>query len=410
MSSIAVIGAGVSGLTAAYVLGRKHEVTLFEANNYLGGHTDTQSVVVAGEKIHVDTGFIVYNDRTYPHFIQLLDQLGCPGIPTEMSFSMNRTGLEYNGHTLNSLFAQRSNVFRPSFWRMVLDILRFNKEAVSLAPNEPRTIGEYLEQEGYSTYFRHDYILPMAAAIWSTGHERVSEFPIRALAQFFENHGLLSIKNRPQWRIVEGGSQAYVEAMKPYIADARVEQAVASVSRTRSGVNLVLESGEEHAFDEVVIATHSDQALEMLTDPSTEEREILGSIHFSSNEACLHTDTSLLPSRKLAWASWNYHLTNENIDKATLTYNMNILQHIKSEETVLVTLNDDGRIDPKKVLKKIDYAHPQYNHAMLEAQQRKHEISGKNRTYYCGAYWQFGFHEDGVNSALDVCQHFGLSL
>ncbi len=410
MSSIAVIGGGVSGLTAAYILGREHEVTLFEANSYLGGHTDTQEVLVAGELIHVDTGFIVYNDRTYPNFIKLLDRLGCAGIPTEMSFSMNRAGLEYNGHTLNSLFAQRSNLFRPSFWRMVFDILKFNKAAVSLNPDETRTIGEYLAQEGYSSTFCHDYLLPMAAAIWSTGHQGVSDFPIKALAQFFENHGLLSIKNRPQWRVVKGGSHAYIEAMKPALADARTGQAVVGVSRTKSGVELVLESGDEFVFDEVVMATHSDQALQMLTDPSASERQILGSIRFTPNKACLHTDTSLLPARKLAWASWNYHRTNENIDKATLTYNMNILQHIKSDETVMVTLNDNGRIDPEKVLKKIDYAHPHYDQAMLDAQQRKHEISGKNRTHYCGAYWRFGFHEDGVNSALDVCRQFGLSL
>ncbi len=409
MASIAVVGSGISGLTAAWVLSRKHQVTIFEAGNYLGGHTNTHELEIEGRTVHVDTGFIVYNDRTYPNFIRLLNQTGCRGIATEMSFSVHRPGLEYNGHDLNTLFAQRRNIVRPSFWRMLRDILRFNRDVVGLDSRDRRTIGEFLGEEGYSQEFQRDYLLPMAAAIWSTGRTRIREFPLYPLATFFRNHGLVSLKDRPQWRVVEGGSNTYVRAMADRFRDVHLNTPVVGISRKPDHVDVHL-GGQSLSFDEVVIATHSDQALAMLEDPSDGETDILGAMGYERNQAVLHTDASVLPRRRLAWASWNYHLDAAGTDRATLTYNMNILQHLPVERDILVTLNDEGRIDPEKILKKISYEHPRYDLKMMDAQKRWNEISGRNRTHYCGAYWRFGFHEDGVVSALDVCRQFGMEL
>jgi uncharacterized protein len=408
MAKIAVIGSGIAGLTSAYLLAQQHQVTVYEASNYLGGHTHTHAIELDGKPVTVDTGFIVYNDRTYPNFIRLLDRLGCTGRATEMSFSVNRPGLEYNGHNINTLFAQRSNLVNARFLGMLLDILRFNRNVPSIGNEDDRILGEYLSDEHYGEAFQQDYLVPMAAAIWSTGDTDVRHFPIRSLAHFFVNHGLVDLKNRPQWRVVTGGSNSYVKAMQSQIGEVKLRSPVNRILRASDHV-LVESQGQQLQFDEVVIAVHSDQALRLLGDPSREELEILAPMRYSSNEATLHTDNSLLPKRRLAWASWNYHAGKQK-EKATLTYNMNILSHIESDRDVLVTLNDDGQIDPEKVLETLRYDHPVFNQEMIASQHRHAEISGVNRTHYCGAYWRYGFHEDGVVSALNVCKGFGVSL
>jgi predicted NAD/FAD-binding protein len=408
MARIAVVGSGISGLTAAYVLARDHQVTVIEKNDYLGGHTHTHAIELEGKQLHVDTGFIVYNDRTYPNFIRLLDQLGCKGRNTEMSFSVNRPGLEYSGQNLNTLFAQRSNLVNKNFLRMVLDILRFNRNASLIDSDDNRSLGEYLSDEHYSAAFQQDYILPMAAAIWSTGDADVIDFPIRSLAHFFIHHGLVDLTNRPQWKVVTGGSHSYVKAMRSQIGEVMLSTPIERIERTSEHV-LLTARGQQHQFDEVVLAVHSDQALRLLGDPSPQELEVLSPMRYVSNVATLHTDSSLLANRKLAWASWNYH-AGQQAQNATLTYNMNILSHIESKSDVLVTLNDGGEIDPTKILKTVSYHHPFFNQEMMSSQRRHTEISGVNRTHYCGAYWGYGFHEDGVVSALKVCERFGVSL
>ena len=408
MAKIAVIGSGIAGLTSAYLLAKNHEVTVYESNDYLGGHTHTHLIEVGGKQVWVDTGFIVYNDRTYPNFLRLLQQLGCAGSPTEMSFSVSRAGLEYNGHSINTLFAQRSNLLNFNFLRMLRDILRFNKDAQTIKSDDKRSLGEYLSDEGYSQTFQEDYLVPMSAAIWSTGDSKVREFPIFPLSRFFVNHGLVSLKNRPQWRVVVGGSHRYVKALESQIGEVMLSTHVERIQRRGDHV-LVTAGGQKDQYDEVVIAVHSDHALNLLDDPSDKELEIFSAMDYSSNKVTLHTDISLMPQRKLAWASWNYH-TRKQTEKATLTYNMNILSHIETEEQVLVTLNDEGNINPDKIIKTVCYEHPVFNHGMLASQKRHGEISGVNRTHYCGAYWHYGFHEDGVVSALNVCKKFGVSL
>ena len=408
MAKIAVVGSGISGLTSAYLLSRDHQVTVYEASDYLGGHTHTHVIELEGRQLNVDTGFIVYNDRTYPNFISLLDQLGCTGLATEMSFSVNRPGLEYNGHSINTLFAQRRNLVNPRFLGMLLDILRFNRNAPAIGIEDDRSLGEYLSDEHYGAAFQQDYLVPMAVAIWSTGDTDVRHFPVRSLAHFFVNHGLVSLKNRPQWRVLAGGSHSYVKAMQSKIGEIKLSTPVNRIERAAEHV-LLEAKGEERRFDAVVIAVHSDQALGLLEDPSPQELEVLSPMRYSSNIATLHTDSRLLPKRKLAWASWNYHAAKQR-EKATLTYNMNILSHIESNSDVLVTLNDAGEIDSEKILKTVHYEHPIFNHEMMLSQNRHAEISGVNRTHYCGAYWHYGFHEDGVVSALNVCKGFGVSL
>lgn len=410
MARIAIIGSGISGLTCAYLMRDQHEVTLFEANDYLGGHTHTHNIQVDQQDVIVDTGFIVYNDRTYPNFMRLLKELGCTGNPTEMSFSVkdDQDNLEYNGHNLNTLFAQRSNLVRPSFWLMVRDILRFNRLARILPSDERSSLDEYLEKHRFGRHFRDQYLYPMAAAIWSTGDKAVGQFPVRSLVDFFVNHGLVDLKNRPQWFVVNGGSNQYVKAMEPHLQDVRLSTSVTSIKRYDDKV-MIQAGGQEETFDQVIIATHSDEALAMLAEPTSAEKAVLGSIQYTKNTAYLHTDITRLPRRKLAWASWNYLIPASSIqDVARLTYNMNILQHIPTDTQVLVTLNDPD-IQADKIIDQFQYSHPFYSQKTLNAQARHSEISGVNQTHYCGAYWSYGFHEDGVKSALRVCAQLGVN-
>lgn len=413
---IAIIGSGVAGLTSAYLLNRNHAITVFEASDWIGGHTHTVDVQVDGQSYAVDTGFIVFNDWTYPNFIRLLSQLGVGFKATEMSFSVSDpiSGVEYNGHNLNSLFAQRRNLLSPKFWGMVRDILRFNREALNDL-NQQRiasemTLGDYLKANGYSERFIQHYIVPMGAAIWSMSLNDMLGFPLQFFVRFFKNHGLLSVSDRPQWCVIEGGSSSYVapltESFKQHI---RLNCAVTRVERDGDGVTVHSAAGSER-FDKVVFACHSDQALALLAAPTPTEQAILGALPYADNDVVLHTDTRLLPKRPLAWASWNYRLGGPVDQPAAVTYDMNILQGIQSDTTFCVSLNQTAAIDPSKILARYTYAHPQYSLAGMAAQARWEELLGANHSYFCGAYWANGFHEDGVVSALRVAREFGEAL
>ncbi|WP_110968843.1 NAD(P)/FAD-dependent oxidoreductase [Pseudomonas huaxiensis] len=413
---IAIIGSGIAGLTCAHLLSRHHEVTVFEAADWIGGHTHTVDVQWQGQHYAVDTGFIVFNDWTYPNFIRLLDHLGVASRPTEMSFSVHdpQTGLEYNGHDLDSLFAQRSNLLSPGFWGMLRDILRFNRQVLadldSGRIDAATTLGDYLRAQRYGQRFIDHYVVPMGSAIWSMSRADMLGFPLQFFVRFCRNHGLLSVSNRPQWRVIEGGSRGYIEPLcRAFVGRIRLNCAVTRVNRDDGGVTLTCPTGPER-FDSVVFACHSDQALALLDTPSRAEREVLGALRYASNEVVLHTDTRLLPQRRKAWASWNYRLGGTPQAPAALTYDMNILQGIEAPVTFCVSLNQTAQIDPAQILARFDYAHPQYSLAAVAAQARHAELQGRQHSYYCGAYWANGFHEDGVTSALQVAEHFGEHL
>jgi uncharacterized protein len=407
---IAIIGAGVAGNVAAAELHRNHEVTVFEAGDHVGGHSHTHRVEIDGQEHAVDTGFIVYNERTYPEFTRLLTRLGVATRPSTMSFSVRceSSGLEYNGNTINTLFAQRSNFFRPSFHRMWRDILRFNRHAPQAveAGGGELTLGEYVRAHDYSPQFVNNYLMPMAAAIWSATPVDVAAMPARFLIGFFRNHGMLSVNDRPQWRTIEGGSARYVEKLvAPFRSRIHLRTPVESVQRFATHVMVKVRGAEAQRFEQVFFACHSDQALRMLGDATPAEREVLGAMRYQRNEVVLHTDASLLPRRRLAWAGWNYHLPREAMDRVCVTYNMNILQGQVTREPLCVTLNRSDAIAPQKVLRRVVYDHPVFNTEAVTAQLRHREINGARRSYFCGAYWRFGFHEDGVQSALRALEH-----
>lgn len=418
---IAIVGTGISGLVCGYMLHKDHDIEVFEVNDYIGGHTATIDVEHKGQVYAVDTGFIVFNDWTYPNFIKLMEQLGVESQPTEMSFSVKNLAqnLEYNGNTLNTLFAQRRNLLRPRFFRIVSDILRFNKLCKTLYAEKSaeqigdRTLGDLLDEHTFSDDFSHNYILPMCAAIWSSSLEDIRAFPLAFFLQFFNNHGLLNITDRPQWRTIVGGSKQYIPPLTAGFADKiHLSEPVSAVVREGDEYALTSRSGTQR-FDEIIFACHSDQALKMLASPTDNQRAILGAIPYRDNDVVLHTDTRVLPKRKLAWASWNYLLDGtqgEQTRPATLTYNMNILQRIQAPDTFCVTLNNSDALDPDKIIGKYRYAHPQFSLATINAQKRRKEVCGVDGLHYCGAYWYNGFHEDGVRSALDVCARFGAEL
>lgn len=413
---IAVLGTGISGLVAAYLLHRQHDLTVFEANDYVGGHTNTIKVETENGPVFVDAGFIVHNDWTYPNFIRLLETLGVETRPTSMSFSVTsaQTGLEYSSASINCQFAQRRNFLRPSFYRLLLDILRFNREALSLledSVNDTLTVGEYLRQRGWSQSFRDHYLVPMAGAIWSASPKQLEQFPIRFILEFYRNHGMLNVFKRPQWRVIAGGSYRYVEALTAGFRDRiRLRCPVHGIRRTGDGVLVQPREGREERFDHVIVACHADQALRLLRDPSALEQDLLSAFPYQRNEAVLHTDTSLLPRNRRAWASWNYRVPKEDQSAVAVTYNMNILQGLQTPDVYCVTLNETSAIDPIRIVRRITYHHPTYNARQAEAQRRHQEVINVRRTSYCGAYWGYGFHEDGVRSALEVCKQFGATL
>lgn len=408
---IAIIGTGIAGNVAAYELAREYDISVFEAGSHIGGHTNTITIDDAGEKRDIDTGFIVFNDRTYPNFIDLLDELGVKSQDSSMSFSVRNPSqsLEYNGSTLNTLFAQRRNLFRPSFHRMIRDILRFNNEARDLLANKDlsKTLGEYVRERGYSAEFAQNYLIPMGAAIWSAKPEAMEQIPVVFFARFFHNHGLLDLKNRPQWRVIRGGSHAYVRKL---VAGHRhrihTNAPVDIVTRYPDRVVVKVRDAEPMPFDHVVFACHSDQALRLIANPLPIERSVLGAISYQPNDAVLHTDQSVMPRSKLAWAAWNYHMPTEGDDKVSVTYHMNRLQGIDSDTQYFVTLNNNEELDPAKVICRVDYEHPVFNTASVAAQASQSRINGLKRSWYCGAYWRYGFHEDGVVSAINMLRDF----
>lgn len=412
---IAVIGGGISGLGAAYVLGRAHDVTLFEAAPRLGGHAKTVDVEADGRSHAVDTGFVVFNETTYPNFTRLLSRLGVDSDPTSMSFSVRceESGLEYCGTTISTLFAQRRNLLRPSFYRLLADIVRFNRQGSRVARDdrEAGTLGGFLETGGFSERFRRHYLVPLVAAIWSMDPRRVEDFPSSFFLRFMARHRLLQASRQLPWRVIRGGSRSYVERLVAAIrGSVRTGAPVRSVRRFPDGVEIRLPGSEPQRFDEVVLAVHSDQALRMLADPTDAEREILGAIPYQENEGALHDDVSLLPVRRRAWANWNYRVPPNGAGLPVTTYSMSGLQGLPTSTPICITLNDGGRVDPARVVSRETYAHPVYDVRAIEAQTRRDSVSGTRRTHFCGAYWGAGFHEDGLGSALDVARRFGLEL
>ncbi len=409
---IAVVGSGIAGMASAWLLSRKHDVTLFEAGNHFGGHTHTHDVVQQGQNYRIDSGFIVHNPAHYPLLTRLFDQIGVQSQPTTMSFSVHNeaSGLEYNASTLNSLFCQRRNLCSPRFIRMVRDLTRFYREAPMLldSPGEGPTLGDYLAQHRYGDAFRDEHLVPMASALWSSPAAQILRYPARYLVQFMANHQMLQITDRPQWRVVRGGSSNYVHALRArWPVNERLNCAVRSIRRDAAGATLESAAGMEH-FDQLVLACHSDQALALLRDADDREHAILGAMPYQANDTVLHTDASVLPRRRQAWAAWNAWLPRDSREACTVSYCMNLLQGIESPEPFVVTLNRTAAIDPDKVLARMRYHHPLYSHASVAAQKRKVEIQGKRRTWFAGAYWGWGFHEDGMRSAVEVAAALGV--
>ena len=408
---IAIIGAGISGLTAAYYLRHKHNITVYESAPRIGGHTATVDIEHQGRDYAIDTGFIVYNDWTYPQFIELIEELGVATQPTEMSFSVrcDNSGLEYGGNNLNTLFAQRSNLLRPGFHKMLRDILRFNREAVRDLEggriSAATTLGEYLESNRYGEAFTYQYLLPMGCAIWSASTESMIDFPLLFFTRFFKNHGLLSVNDRPQWHVIQGGSRSYLEPLTREFQDSiQVNAKITSVRRRQDGVELVMANGRIQHYDQVIFGCHSDQALGLLTDATHAERDALKAIPYQPNEVVLHTDDGLLPKRRIAWSSWNYWLRERYQERAVLTYDMNTLQGLDSDTRFCVTLNATEAIAEDKIIETFNYSHPVFSLDSVAAAAKIDSFNGLNRTWFAGAYLGNGFHEDGVVSGRRVAE------
>ena len=413
MKRIAVIGSGISGLAAAYYLSRKHQVTVFERDQRIGGHTHTIDVGTPDDPLAVDTGFIVHNDVTYPNFIALMAELNVKTAPSDMSFGVHDpvSGFQYSSRGLGGFFAQRRNLFNPVHYELLREIIRFNKRARQLLERPDLgslTLGEVMDEYRFAPVFRERYLYPMAAAVWSMPPACIHGFPAMTLLQFFRNHGMLGINTHPAWKVLRGGSKAYLGPLTaPYRARIFTEAEILTVTRGEGDVTVHFKGRPAEVFDDVVFACHGNQILPLLQSATDAEREVLGSFHTSRNETCLHTDSTLLPSQPAARASWNYALRDPELP-ATLTYHMNRLQSLNTEIDYCVTLNDDGRINPSAVIRRMVYHHPIYNAESVRAQARWVEISGRNHTHFCGAYWFCGFHEDGVNSALRVARGLGI--
>ncbi len=403
---IAVIGSGISGISAAWALSAKHEVCLFERDSRLGGHTHTHELQMGGKSYRIDSGFIVHNYANYPLFSKFLNELEVDTKPTEMSFAVHNlgTGLYYNAHSLKTLFCQKRNLFSPSFYTMVADIKRFYKECPALlnCTGDGPSLGEYLAQNNYGDYFITNHLIPMASALWSSPSHAILEFPAKYLVAFMSNHHMLQITNRPQWRVLADGSNSYInKVLERWKVDVRLNTQIHCVKRNTENVCIQTAVGEE-CFDHVVFACHSDQALALLDSASDAEASILGAIRYQNNETILHHDASVLPPNRKAWAAWNVTIPKNDSSQCTVSYCMNILQGIESPQPFVVSLNQREQIASDKILAIMHYQHPVYTHDMVAAQKRRHEINGHNRSWFCGAYWGFGFHEDGFRSGLEV--------
>ena len=412
IKTVAIIGSGISGLTAAHLLQARYDITVYEACNYIGGHTNTIDVTEGSRRLAIDSGFIVFNEKTYPNFIKLIDQLKVKKQVSNMSFSFSSssTKLEYSGDTVSSLFAQRRNLLNPKFYRFLRDIHQFNKNAKKIIKSEfnDLSLTDFISTQPCGEYFKNCYLNPLAAAIWSTPCEEIGNMPARFLLDFYHNHGLLEIKNRPQWYVIQNGSKSYIEALiKPFKHKILLNHPVLQLTRGRDAVTITTPHSKK-TYDAVVIACHSNQALALLQNPSVHEQNILGSIPYINNTAILHTDSGAMPRSRRAWASWNYTQC-ENQGQASLTYYMNKLQSINSNTNYYVSLNHPN-INPKSIIKTFQYDHPLYNHTSVAAKQQHHIINNKQRTFYTGAYWGNGFHEDGVKSSLKALVSLGVRL
>lgn len=413
---IAIVGSGISGALCARLLATKHEVVLLEADDTVGGHAHTVDVAAFGQSWPVDTGFMVFNDRTYPNFVRMLELLGIESRNSDMSFSVHcqRTGLEYQGSSLNGLFAQRLNLLRPSFYRLLAGIFKFNRQIRSTLQSEDgeTTLEQWIAQsKAIDPDVFDKYLLPMTAAIWSAPPQALMRFPVSFLARFLENHGLLQIYDRPQWKTIVGGSRRYLAALlHPLGNSVRTNSPVTKVRRTDQGVELEISAVQSERFDAVVLATHAPQSLGMLEAPSAAEQDILSCFRYQSNDAVVHLDTTLLPTRRRAWASWNYRLADDTSLPASVTYDLSHLQGHYTSTPILQTLNPNQSIESTKVIRQLPFEHPLFDTQAYAAQQRRDELHEDGKIYYCGAYWRYGFHEDGVLSALDVCAHFDIDL
>jgi uncharacterized protein len=414
---VAVIGSGISGLATAWLLRNTHQVTLYEAAPRLGGHTNTVEVNVEGHSFPVDTGFLVFNRRTYPNLCALFEQLGIASVASDMSFSarIEDLNLEWAGSNLNTVFGQRRNLMRPAFVGMVRDILRFNRETTGLvaaAAGDGESLGEFLERRRYGKAFRDWYLLPMAAAIWSCPTQSMLAYPLATFVRFCHNHGLLQIMNRPQWLSVKGGGREYVRRMAADLEDFRLNTPVIAIQRREEGVYVFAADGCER-YDEIVLACHSDQSLAILGEQVTPaERAVLSAVNYQPNRAVLHTDASLLPQRRSLWSAWNYaagSATQGNTPVA-VSYLLNMLQPLPVKTPVIVSLNPFHEPAPDKVIAEFDYAHPVFDQAAITAQRRLPGIQGRDRVWFCGAWGRYGFHEDGLRSALAVVGGMGIAV
>lgn len=413
---IGIIGTGISGLSCAYLLQHDHNITLFDSNDYAGGHTNTIQVDDNGKTINVDTGFIVYNENNYPNLCKLFDALDIKGRNSDMSFSVvnEQSGLEYNGSGLNKLFCQRRNFINPGFWRMLKDIFKFHDKAPGLLLNcldDKTTVSEFVSLHNYSDEFTHEYLIPLGASLWSAPAGQFLQYPMRFVIEFLDNHCMLQVGNRPVWKTVIGGSNTYVKKLlEDFDGHLRLNSKVSRVARSNDNIEIVMEDGKSEVFDEVILASHADQSLQLVENPDSVEKALLGMFPYQHNESILHHDTGILPTNKNAWASWNYRIPLMNSEHVTVTYNMNMLQGLDSNKTYCVSLNQSTGIDQDKIIKRIQYHHPVFQPGRADAQANHNRLIRRDRISFCGAYWGYGFHEDGIKSALAVCSAYGKEL